>query len=97
MHSVSVTAFTVADRGAGSIRHISPKTSPGPSVPTVLAFALLPTLISTEPETIRNAVFPSSPSEIIVSPAPNLTVCIDVLEDSRQRVHVVGGMIGALG
>src|SRR4051794_6631330 len=96
-HSASVTALTVADRGLGSIRHISPNTSPGPSVPIVLAFALPPMLISTEPETIRNAVFPSSPSAIIVSPAPNFTVCIDVLEGSRQPIQGVGGMIGARG
>src|SRR5439155_26517278 len=77
-HSALVTALTDADRGPGSIRHISPNTSPALSVATVLAFASRPTLISTEPETMRNAVLPSSPSEIIVSPALRLTVCIDV-------------------
>src|SRR5215468_6770362 len=76
MHSALVTALTVADRGPGSIRHISPNTSPAPSVPTVLAFASGPTVTSAEPETRRNAVSPSSPSEMIVSPALNLTVCI---------------------
>src|SRR4030095_5368681 len=95
MHSALVTALTVADRGPGSIRHISPNTSPGPSVLTVLAFASLPTLTSTEPEPIRNACLRASPSEIIVSRALNWTVCIDVTSKTADNSFMaVGGMIG---
>ena len=65
----------MADRGPGSIRLISPNTSPAFSVPRLFAVAPLPTLTSTEPETMRNAVSPASPCESIVSPELNLTVC----------------------
>src|SRR5215472_17809068 len=50
----------------------------------VLAFASLPTLISTEPETMRNALLPSSPSDMIVSPALNLTVCIGTTSNTAD-------------
>ena len=41
MQSVSVDAFTVADRGPGSIKHISPKTSPGRRVTKAFDFGAL--------------------------------------------------------
>src|SRR5262245_24233226 len=45
---------------------------------------------------MRNAVLPSSPSEIIVFPALNLTVCIDLPSKTADSLStVVGGMIGA--
>ena len=52
-HSVSETAVTVAERGPGSIRHISPNTSSGPSVTRTLAAEPFPILTSTEPARIR--------------------------------------------
>src|SRR5271156_4948537 len=68
----------VADRGPGSIRHISPKTSPACSVPTILALAPRPMITSTEPLTMKNAVSPSSPSEMMVSPALNAMACMNL-------------------
>src|SRR6516225_6103728 len=44
---VSILARTVADRGPGSIRHISPKTSPELSVASIFSCAPLPRLTST--------------------------------------------------
>src|SRR6185295_9854394 len=44
---------------------------------------------------MRNAVLPSSPSEITVSPALSLTVCIDVTSKTADGSSMfVGGMIG---
>ena len=70
MHSVSATALTVADRGPGSIRLISPKTSPALRVSTVLAAAPAPMLTSTEPAMMRKAVSPASPSDEDRAPGP---------------------------
>src|SRR5689334_1130238 len=97
MHSVSVTALTVADRGPGSMRLISPNTLPAPSVPTLLALAASPMLTSTEPAFMRKAVLPASPSERIVSPALNLMVCIAIISwladvpDQARPIHLLLG------
>ena len=74
---MSHAAVTVADRGPGSIRHISPNTSPVSSLPTTLALSPRPTVTSTVPLTMKNAVSPSSPSAMIVSPALNATFCMN--------------------
>ena len=75
---MSVVALTVADRGPGSISDISPNTSPAVSAPMHFACAPWPTMTSTDPETMKKAVLPSSPSKMIVSPALNATACMKI-------------------
>src|SRR6202521_2395084 len=89
--------MTVADRGPGSIRHISAKTSPAWNVPTILALAPWPIITSTEPLTMKNAVSPSSPSEMMVSLALNAMACMNLSANLDRSLAPPPGDDGAAG